>query len=515
MSNKNKSAETVLQNCSRSWEALFACLDLNIFSHVDWKNNAQLLSKLSETVNSRARQDKKAAHVFWEALHSSAVPSNLDVSGTPYWKRCLFQYIQIFKAIVEKNDIDQADLKNLTKSVGFQALVLQDKEWGVLSQISSPSFTPVQQWAEKFRRENLWMLATTSRDLYHARPDFVQTGIPLQDIKRWALSWAKHTNHSGTSPAPISHFAFSTPIEKNLLVAQLNSADRKNVLENLSADGWVQLALFPHMSSSKWLDGSDCDLSLAALHRGFAAWNKISHHAPVEREGVHSFLRSYLKRSSRHWIKTQSTNHTEVFENLLTLWEKTPIEKGECEVLYAIMKDNPQLSSPWLMANEKISSAASAVIAFITCASNDEIEHNSRAICDFALRAFDDKKCGEKMITLFNQQMFEALKNRLGDDPMRPHFAQLLWMSTLASQNKVLVQRCSRLVSLKKAQQYRDNLKVFYPPVHEDIMTRCLEKISVAKLKPDDRAFVEKTYLEYSMLSIASPTQTTKAARKM
>lgn len=509
---KQNAAITLLQN-NRSWESIHACIELDVFSHIDWSQKASLIVKLADKVQERSRQDRKAAALFWEALRNNNVPANLMVEKVPLWMQFLFgNCVHVFKAMVEKNDIASQDLNLLTNSQAFKLCVLQDNEWGVLSQISSSSFAPIKQWAEEHRKNNLWMLSTSPKQLYKARPDFAENGIPSEEIKRWALSWIKQPRSSG----PRVHIS-SLLFQKNTvrLADQLTPSERKDVVENLTVETWKELSVIPNMSTSNWLDDTECNISFEALKTAFGAWKSISRiqYTP-EKESVQSFMRLYLKRAAKHWLKNNSENQQEVFENFLSLWDGVTIQREEVMIIGEFMRNNSQLSTPWTWPQSNPSHMVLAVGAFLDSATDEQIEHHSRELCDFTLQALKNTNHNEKVSAVLTQMMFEALKKRDADSAVRPHLAQILWMSTFMSQPRALLQRCSRWNGLRKAEEHRANLKVFYPPVHEDLISVCFEKMQLGKLKPEERALVEKTCLEYNMSNIIKPL-TVKSARKM
>ena len=512
---KEKAALTLLE-INRSWESIRACIELGVFDHVNWNNQGALILKLAEKVHERSMQDKKASSIFWNALRHNNVPADLQVEGAPLWKICLLgKKFHIFKAMVEKNDVSVQDLQSLTLSQNFQICVLQSKEWGVLSQIASPIFEPVKQWAEEYRKDNLWMLSTSMKALYNARPDFQDEGVPLTEIKRWATSWAKTAHKTTTqSTLTISSLVFTCGCNQQCLADQLDDLDRKSVIEHLNAAGWRSLIGLLAKDKSNWLHSANCDVSLSTLNSAFAAWNQIYNEVEYEKEQKQSVMRLFLKRAARQWIKTNPIQSQEVFQHFLSLWDGVDLQKEEAQILYDFMQTTPQLSAPWTWKDTNPAHIATAIAAFLSLANDEDIQKHSREICEFVLRAAKDQGRNEKVAHILTQGVFDVLKNRDGDNAARPHLAQILWMNTFLSRNKALLQRCSRWNGLKKAEQFRANLKVFYPPVYEDLMTQCLDKIQTHKLKPEERALVEKTCLEYHMGSIVIP-QTSKTTRKM
>ena len=512
---KEKAALTLLDN-NRSWESIRACIELGVFDHVNWNNQGALILKLAEKVQERSGQDKKASSIFWNALRHNNVPADLQVEGAPLWKCCLFgKRFHIFKAMVEKNDIPTQDLQSLTLSQHFQICVLQAKEWGVLIQISSPTFEPIKQWAEEYRKENLWMLSSSMGELYKARPDFKQEGVPVTEIKRWATSWAKSAHKTPTqSTLMVSPLVFSCDYNQRYLADQLDDLERKSVIEQLNAEGWGSLIGLLAKDKSDWLHSANCDVSLSTLTCAFGAWKQIYKGVEYGKEQKQSVMRLFLKRAARQWIKTNPTQSQEMFQNLLSLWDGVAVQKEEAQILYDFMKNTPQLSTPWTWKDANASHIAIAVAAFLSLASDEEIQKHSREICEFILHAAKDQRHNDNATHIVTQNVFEILKNRDGENSARPYLAQMLWMSTFLSPNKALLQRCSRWNGLKKAEEFRPNLKVFYPPVYEDLMTQCLDKMQTKKMKPEERALVEKTCLEYHMSAIALPPAS-KTTRKM
>lgn len=511
---KEESALTLLEN-NRSWESIKACIDLGVFEHINWNNQGALILKLAEKVQERSAQDRKASAVFWNALRNNNVSTDLQIDGAPLWKRCLFdKRLHIFKAMVEKNDISSPDLQNLTDAYSFKMCVLQPKNWAVLAEVSSPTFDPIKQWAEEYRKDNLWMLSISMKALYQARPDFAENGIPVAEIKRWATSWAQSAHKTPTQSLTISPLAFTSDTQHNRLVDQLDAFERKSVIEQLNSTGWKALSIYLSQDKSDWLHYTDGELTLPTLQSAFGAWAQSFKETDYDKERIQSVLRLFLKRAARQWITTNPTQSQEVFEPLLSLWDGIGLQKEEAKVLYDVMRTNDQLATPWVWKDTNASHIATAVVAFITLASDQEIQNHSREICEFILRAAKNGEHNDTVNHILTQGVFECLKNRDGENEARPHLAQMLWMSTFLSRNKALIQRCSRWNGLKKAEEYRPNLKVFYPPVHDDLMTQCFGKMQTQKLKPEERSFVEKISLEYSMSSIAIP-QVAKTARKM
>lgn len=511
--NKQNAAITLLQN-NRSWESIHACIELDVFSHIDWSKKSSLIVKLADKVQERCSQDRKAAALFWEALRSNNVSADLMVEKVPLWMQFLFgNCVHVFKAMVEKNDVPSQDLNILTNSNAFKMCVLQDNEWGILSQISSSSFAPIKQWAEEYRKNNLWMLSTSSKQLYKARPDFAENGLSSEEIKRWALSWVKQPRSSG----PRVHISGLLFQENNSvrLADQLTPSERKEVVEGLTVETWKELSVISNMSDSNWLTDTECDVSFSALKTAFCAWkNSVRVQSTHEKEHVQSFMRPYLKRMAKHWLKNNSEHQQEVFEHFLSLWDGVPIQLEEVRIVGDFMRNNSQLNTPWTWPQSNPSHMVLAVGAFLASATDGEIEHHSRDLCNFTLQALQNMSHNEKVSGVLTQMMFEALKKREADSAVRPHLAQILWMSTFMSPPRALLQRCSRWNGLKKAEEYRANLKVFYPPVYEDLMSACFEKMQLGKLKPEERALVEKTCLEYNMSEIVK-SPTVKSARKM
>lgn len=509
---KENAALTLLQN-NRSWESIHACIELGVFSYIDWSKKAPLIVKLADKVQERSKQDRKAATLFWDALRNNNVSADLMVEKVPLWMQLLFgDCVHVFKAMVENNDVPSQDLSVLTNSQAFKLCVLQDKEWGILAQISSSSFAPIKHWAEEHRANNLWMLSTSSQQLYKSRPDFAENGIPSEEIKRWALSWIKQPRSSGTR-VHISNLLFQ---ENNgvRLADKLTPSERKEVVESLTVETWKELSVIPKMSQSNWLQEAECNVSFTALKTAFYAWKNIAHQSPYEKEYAQSFLRPYLKRVAKHWLKNNSEHQQEVFENFLSLWDGATIQRDEMRILGEFMQNNSQLSTPWIWPKSNPSHIVLAVGAFFASASDEEIQQHSRDLCVFTLQALKSTNHNEKVSAVLTQMMFEELKKRDPDSAARPHLAQILWMSTFMSQPRALLQRCSRWNGLKKAEEHRANLKVFYPPVYEDLMGACFEKMPLGKLKPEERALVERTCLEYNMSDIVK-SPTTKSARKM
>lgn len=510
---KENAALTLLQN-NRSWESIHACIELGVFSYIDWSKKAPLIVKLADKVQERSKQDRKAATLFWDALRHNNVPANLMVEKVPLWMQFLFgDCVHVFKAMVEKNDITSQDLSVLTNSQAFKMCVLQDKEWGVLAQISSSSFAPIKQWAEEHRANNLWMLSTSSQQLYKSRPDFAENGIPSEEIQRWALSWIKQPRSSGAR-VHISNLLFQEN-HRVRLADQLTPSERKEVVESLTVETWKELSLIPNMSASTWLDDTECNLSFEALKTAFSAWKSLARvHYMQEKECIQSFMRPYLKRMAKHWLKNNSEHQQEVFENFLSLWDGVTIQLDEVRILGEFMQNNSQLSRPWTWPHSNPSHIVLAVGAFLTSATDEEIQNHSRELCNFTLQALKNTSHNERVSAVLTQMMFEALKKRDAESLARPHLAQILWMSTFMSQPRALLQRCSRWNGLKKAEEHRANLKVFYPPVYEDLMGACFEKMQLGKLKPEERSLVERTCLEYNMSDIVK-SPTIKSARKM
>lgn len=521
MTNKDTKKETaalvLLQN-NRSWESIHACIELGIFAHIDWSNRGSLIVKLAEKVQERCRQDRKAAALFWEALRSNDVSADLMIGKVPLWMQFLFHNgIHVFKAMVEKNDVSSPDLNLLPNSRTFQFLVLQEGEWGVMAQIATPLFAPIKQWAEEYRKDNLWMLSTSLRGLYQTRPDFAENGMPVTEIERWAVAWAKNSHTTSAGHMPISPVAFyaegKTSSAKVRLVDQLDHAARKNVIEHLTAENWKILSNMPSMNDAEWLNGADYELSFPALRTAFAAWNNTLKMSAYDKENFQPFMRLYLKRATKHFLKINTDHQQEMFENLLSLWDSTNMQLEESQAVADLMKNNSEIAHPWTWPNTNASHIALAVGAFVDNATDAEIETHSRDLCEFVLRALKGGH-NEKVSSILTHSMFEALKKREADSLARPHLAQILWMSTFMSPSKVLVQRCSRWSGLRKAEEHRANLKVFYPPVHQDLMDAVFSKINLKALKPEGRSVVEKTCLEYNVSDIVK-APTVKSTRKM
>lgn len=505
---KQKAAVTLLEN-NRSWESIHACIQLDIFQHINWSETPQLIVSLARKVQERSAQDRKAALVFWEALRSNNVRADVEVGKTPLWMQMLFGgCVHVFKAMVEKDDIPAEDLNILSRSAAFEMYVLQDKEWGVLAQISSESFAWIKQWANKHRQENLWMLSTSTSQLYKARPDFAD-GIPSEEIKRWAVQWA--TQKESSAHVKISNLLFQN---KEKFADELSPTQRKDVVEALTVDNWKQLALTANMAESDWLKKTDVDLSLSAVKKAFAAWKSIPEiYSQTDRVRCLNFMRPYLKRVAKNYLKNNPDNQ-EVFECLLSVWDGAEIQIEEMKMLDGLMRASAQLSAPWTWPEANPSHVVLAVNAFLQSASDQEIQNSSRPLCEFALKALSMPSHNDRVSALLSQMMFEQLKEKDADSAIRPHLAQILWMSTFMSPHKALIQRCSRWNGLKKAEQFRPNLKVFYAPVYEDLMEACFDKMQLKKLKPEQRSTVEKMVLEYHVNEIAK-APTVKSVRKM
>lgn len=513
--NKENAAIMLLQN-NQSWESIHACIQLDVFSHIDWSKKSSLIVKLADKVQERSNQDRNAAALFWGTLRSQNVPADLMIGKTPLWMQFLFgNCVHVFKAMMEKNDVLSQDLNVLTTSHAFKLCVLQDDQWSVLSQISSPSFAPIKHWAEEYRKNNLWMLSTSSKQLYNARPDFADNGIPSEEIKRWALSWIQQPR-SSAKRVHISSLLFQ---ENNGVrwANQLNPAERKDVVEALTVETWKELSVISNKSKSNWLDDTECDVSFSALKTAFSAWSSVERSEYTrthEKEDVQSFMRAYLKRMAQHWLKNHSEHQQEVFKNFLSLWDGVPIQPEEVQILNDFMKENSQLGAPWNWPQTNPSHMVLAVGAFIASATDEEIQYHSRDLCNFTLHALQHTTHNEKVSGVLTEMMFEGLKQRDAESVVRPHLAQILWMSTFMSQPRALLRRCIRWNGMKKAQEHRANLKLFYPPVYEDLISECFKKMQLCKLKPDERAVVEKTCLEYNMIGVVKDP-TVKTVRKM
>lgn len=506
--NKENAALTLLQN-NRSWESIHACIELGVFSYIDWSKKSPLIVKLAEKVQERSKQDRKAATVFWDALRHNNVPADLMVGGTPLWMQMLFtNCVHVFKAMAEKDDIPAEDLNILSRSAAFKMYVLQDKEWSVLTQISSTNFSWIKQWAEEHRRQNLWMLSTSISQLYKVRPDFAD-GIPSEEIKRWAVEWA--SQKETVSSVKISNLLFQN---KTSFADQLSPAQRKDVAEALTVDNWKQLALTSNVAESDWLKKADVDLSLPAIKTAFAAWKTIAEiYSQTDRVRCSNFMRPYLKRVAKNYLKNNPDSQ-EMFECLLSVWDGVDIQAEEIKVLEGFMRGSSHLSAPWTWPNTNPSHIVLAVDAFLQSASDQEIQNSSRQLCEFALKALSSPSHNDQVSARLSQIMFEHLKQKDAANTIRPHLAQILWMSTFMSPHKALIQRCSRWNGLKKAEEFRPNLKVFYAPVYQDLMEKCFDKMQLSKLKPEQRATVEKMVLDYHVNEIAK-APTVKSARKM